>query len=80
MTKKRKILEGQVVSDKMKNTVVVIVTSFTRHPKYRKLFSKSRKYKAHDENNEYHVGDVVQIEESKPISKEKKWKVVGKVK
>lgn len=80
MTKKRKILEGQVVSDKMKNTVVVKVTSFTRHPKYGKLFSKSRKYKAHDENNEYHVGDVVRIEESKPISKEKKWKVVGKVK
>ncbi|OGE76245.1 MAG: 30S ribosomal protein S17 [Candidatus Doudnabacteria bacterium RIFCSPHIGHO2_02_FULL_48_21] len=73
-------LEGEVTSDKMTKTVVVKVTTHKRHPKYHKRYSVSKKYKAHDENREYHVGDVVEIEETKPLSKEKKWKVVKKVK
>lgn len=74
---KRK-LEGVVVSDKMQKTVVVTVTRFTVHPKYLKRYKVSRNFKAHSENNEYKVGDRVVIEETRPISKDKKWRVVGK--
>ena len=76
----KRILEGQVISDKMNKTRVVKVTARLSHPKYRKLYTRSRKYKAHDENNEYHIGDIVEIEEARPLSKEKRWRVVKKVK
>ena len=71
-----KILDGVVVSDKMNKTVVVSVSRFMKHPKYGKFFKVSKKYKAHDENNTYKVGDKVSIVETKPISKEKHFKVV----
>lgn len=76
---KRK-LEGEVVSDKMDKTVVVNVTSVKIHPKYKKRYKATKKYKSHDEKNEYKVGDVVVIEECRPLSKDKKWRVIKKIK
>ncbi|MFA6307850.1 MAG: 30S ribosomal protein S17 [Patescibacteria group bacterium] len=76
---KRKF-EGEVASDKMDKTVVVLVTSIKTHPKYKKQYKSSKKYKAHDEKNEYKVGDKVIIEECRPISKDKRWRVIKKVK
>lgn len=73
-------IQGKVVSDKMNKTVVVKTTHMKRHPKYHKLFTTFKRYKAHDENNEFHTGDVVEIESTKPHSKEKKWKVAKKIK
>lgn len=77
--KKKRRLEGLVVSDKMNKTRVVLVSRFKRHPKYLKYFKVSKKIKAHDENNEYKVGDKVIIEETRPISKEKHWKIISKI-
>ena len=76
---KRKRLEGIVVSDKMDKTVVVKVERVFPHPLYKKIIKRHKKYKAHDEKNEYKVGDRVIIEETRPISKEKTWRVVKKV-
>jgi small subunit ribosomal protein S17 len=75
-----KSMIGTVVSDKMDKTVVVKVEYNKMHPLYKKYVKKSKKFKAHDENNECKEGDVVRIESSKPISKDKKWKVVEIVK
>ncbi len=75
---KRK-LQGIVVSDKMSKTVVVRVEKIKEHPKYKRRFKIHKKYKAHDEKEEYKIGDKVIIEESRPISKEKKWRVIAKV-
>jgi small subunit ribosomal protein S17 len=75
--KTNKILEGVVVSDKMDKTIVVKVTRFVEHPKYGKRIKKSKKYKAHDENNSKKTGDHVSIEETRPISKDKKFKVIA---
>jgi len=75
---KRK-LTGKVVSDKMQKTVVVLVERIKQHPKYKRRYKVHKKYKAHDETGEYKVGDVVIIEECKPISKDKKWKVIQKI-
>ncbi len=72
----KKVLKGIVVSDKMDKTVVVNVTRFVEHKKYGKRIKKSKKYKAHDENNSKKVGDMVSIEETRPISKDKKFKVL----
>ncbi|MDO8430145.1 MAG: 30S ribosomal protein S17 [bacterium] len=72
-------LQGVVVSDKMKKTVVVAVTNYKLHPKYKKFFTSTNRFKAHDENNTYHVGDKVIIQETRPLSKEKRWIVVGKL-
>jgi small subunit ribosomal protein S17 len=69
-------LKGKVVSDKMDKTVVVSITRFVEHPKYKKRIKISKKYKAHDETNSKKVGDVVEIEETKPISKDKHFRVV----
>jgi small subunit ribosomal protein S17 len=69
--KTNKILKGVVVSDKMDKTVVVSVSRFIEHPKYGKRIKKTKKYKAHDENNVKKVGDMVEIEEVRPISKDK---------
>lgn len=72
-------LKGSVVSDKMQKTVVVAVSRLKKHPKYKKYFKITKKFKVHDENNEYHVGDRVVIEETRPLSKEKRWRVVSKI-
>lgn len=74
--KSNKILRGVVVSDKMDKTVVVLVTRFVEYKKYGKRIKKTKKYKAHDEKNEKKVGDKVEIEEVKPISKDKHFKVI----
>ncbi|MDO8669144.1 MAG: 30S ribosomal protein S17 [Candidatus Buchananbacteria bacterium] len=76
-TIKRK-LKGEVVSDKMEKTVVIRVDQFKLHPTYQKRYRVSKKYKAHDPKNQYKIGDVIEIVESKPISKDKRWKVVYK--
>ena len=78
-TSKRK-LKGIVVSDKMQKTVVVKVTRLKFHPKYKKYYRVSKKFKAHDEKNQCRVGDKVIIEETRPLSKEKRWKVVAIIK
>ncbi len=75
----KKKLTGIVISDKMQKTVVVEVESVKQHPKYKRRYKVHKKYKAHDEKQEYHAGDTVVIEETKPISKDKTWIVVGKV-
>lgn len=76
MKQQRKNLTGTVVSDKMDKTVVVEVMTTKRHPLYGKVIRMSKKYKAHDENNECRMGDRVQIIESRPISRHKRWAVV----
>jgi small subunit ribosomal protein S17 len=75
----KKTLQGIVVSDKMQKTVVVQVERMKEHPKYKRRYKIHKKYKAHDQNQEYHIGDKVVIEETAPISKDKKWRVVGKI-
>ncbi len=75
---KKQQLIGIVVSDKMQKTVVVKVDSKKRHPKYHKSYTVSKKFKAHSENNEFKVGDRVIIESIRPMSKEKKFKVISK--
>ena len=77
MSKKK--LKGIVVSDKMQKTVVVEVESVKEHPKYKRRYKIHKKYKAHDENGQYHVGDVVVIEETIPMSKDKKFQVIAKI-
>jgi small subunit ribosomal protein S17 len=72
----KRTLQGVVVSDKQKKTVVVRVERRFTHPTLKKTVRRSKKYHAHDENNEYGVGDVVWIEEHRPISKLKRWTVV----
>ena len=74
--KKSKILSGTVVSDKMKDTVVVLVERFEKHPKYQKFVKRSKKFKAHDLGNTKKLGDKVKIMESRPISKDKHFIVV----
>lgn len=69
---------GTVVSDKMQKTVTVLVDRFVKHPKYGKFMRTSKKFKAHDEAGAYHTGDKVVIEECRPISKDKSFKVVSK--
>jgi small subunit ribosomal protein S17 len=68
-------LTGKVVSDKMDKTVTVLVERKVKHPLYGKVIRLSKKYHAHDEKNEYHEGDTVQIEECRPLSKTKAWTV-----
>jgi small subunit ribosomal protein S17 len=75
----KKTLQAIVVSDKMQKTVVVEVERIKEHPKYRRKYKVHKRYKAHDQNQEYHVGDKVLIEETKPISKDKNWRVISKI-
>ena len=75
---KNRILKGVVVSDKMQKTVVVEVSRMKKHPKYKKYYSVTKRFKAHDEEGQYHTGDKVLIQETKPMSKEKRWTVIGK--
>lgn len=75
-TRHRKVLFGRVVSDKMDKTVVVAVERITAHPLYKKRLRRTKKYKAHDETNAAHTGDWVRIIETRPLSKEKRWRVL----
>ena len=72
----KRMLQGTVVSDKLDKTVVVLVERRFTHPVLKKTVRRSKKYHAHDETNEYEIGDIVWIEEHSPISKLKRWKVV----
>jgi small subunit ribosomal protein S17 len=74
--KSKRRLTGRVVSDKMQKTVTVLVERTVKHPMYGKVQRRSKKYHAHTETPDYHLGDVVTIEESRPISKTKAWRVV----
>jgi len=75
----KKQLTGTIVSDKMQKTVIVKVERIKEHPKYKRRYKIHKKYKAHVESGEYHIGDKVIIEECRPISKDKKWKVIKKI-
>ncbi|NVJ93670.1 MAG: 30S ribosomal protein S17 [Methylocystaceae bacterium] len=72
----KRILHGVVVSDKQEKTVVVKVERRFMHPLYKKFIKRSKKYAAHDENNQFKIGDLVKIQETKPISKNKSWEVL----
>jgi small subunit ribosomal protein S17 len=74
-TKKTKVLKGVVVSDKMDKTITVSVSRFVKHPKYGKFYQIKKKYKVHDPENKFKVGDEVEIIETRPISKDKNFKV-----
>lgn len=76
--KKIRTIKGIVVSDKMSKTAVVEVLRLKKHEKYKKYFKVSKRFKAHNPENQYHAGDKVIIQETKPISKEKRWIIVGK--
>jgi small subunit ribosomal protein S17 len=71
--------QGTVVSDKMAKTIVVRVDRLKTNEKYNKQYRQSRKFKVHDEKKEYKVGDVVRFIETRPLSKDKRWRVIGKV-
>lgn len=72
----KRILQGTVVSDKADKTITVLVERKFNHPLYKKIIKRSKKYAAHDENNIAKEGDIVKIEESKPISKSKTWRLI----
>ena len=72
----RKTRVGRVVSDKMDKTIVVAVETFVKHPLYKKRVKNTVKFKAHDENNECVIGDTVKIMETRPLSKDKRWRLV----
>jgi len=74
----KRTLTGLIISDKMDKTVVVRVESIKEHPIYRRKYKSHEKYKAHDEANQYKAGEKVIIEESMPLSHDKRWKVIGK--
>ncbi|MCC6405356.1 MAG: 30S ribosomal protein S17 [Candidatus Yanofskybacteria bacterium] len=76
---KGRTLKGIVVSDKMTKTVVVEVLRLKKNEKYKKFYKVSARYQAHDEKGEYHVGDTVLIQETRPLSKTKRWVVIEKV-
>lgn len=78
-TKKARVLYGVVTSTKMAKTVVVAVTTFHLHAKYLKQYPVTTKLKAHDETGTYVVGDRVSIEETRPMSKTKRWRILGKM-
>jgi len=71
-----RIFDGVVVSDKNDKTIVVKVDSVKKHPKYQKRYTVSRKYKVHDEKNQFHVGDKVKFVECRPLSRDKRWRVI----
>ncbi|MEK7541355.1 MAG: 30S ribosomal protein S17 [Patescibacteria group bacterium] len=73
-------LKGIVISHKMQKTAVVRVGMLKQHPRYEKYYRSSKKFKAHDENDEYRVGDTVRIQETRPLSKEKRWEIIGLIK
>ena len=72
----RKTRTGKVVSDKMDKTIVVAVEDHVKHPLYKKIVNRTYKLKAHDENNECKIGDTVKVMETRPLSKDKRWRLV----
>jgi len=74
--KMRKVQVGKVVSDKMDKTVVIAIETLVRHPLYGKTIKRTKKFKAHDEENTCRVGDKVKVMETRPLSKEKRWRVI----
>ena len=72
----RKVRTGKVVSDKMDKTIVVAVEDHVKHPLYKKIVKRTYKLKAHDENNECRIGDTVKVMETRPLSKDKRWRLV----
>ncbi len=72
----RKTRTGKVVSDKMDKTIVVAIQDNVRHPLYKKIVKKTYKLKAHDENNDCRIGDTVKVMETRPLSKDKRWRLV----
>jgi len=74
---RRKVREGLVVSDKMEQTVVVVIEELKAHPLYKKVVRRNTRLKAHNEGNDAHVGDRVRIVETRPLSKDKRWRVDG---
>ncbi len=72
----RKVKIGKVVSDKMDKTVVIAIERLVQHPLYKKSIKKTVRFKAHDENNDSHTGDIVSVMETRPLSKDKRWRVV----
>jgi len=75
-TSRRKTRVGKVISDKMDKTIVVAVENRVPHPLYKKIIKRTYKLKAHDENNECRVGDKVRVMETRPLSKDKRWRLV----
>ena len=74
----KRVLKGLVVSDKLDKTITVLVSRKVMHPVYKKYIKRSKKYSAHDEENKFRTGELVTIQENKPMSKTKKWIVIGK--
>ena len=72
----RKTRVGKVVSNKMDKTIVVAIEDHVKHPLYKKIVKKTYKLKAHDENNEWNIGDKVKVMETRPLSKDKRWRLV----
>ncbi|MCQ2521912.1 MAG: 30S ribosomal protein S17 [Lachnospiraceae bacterium] len=72
----RKSRTGKVISDKMDKTIVVAVENHVKHPLYGKIVKRTYKLKAHDQNNEAHIGDTVKVTETRPLSKDKRWRLV----
>lgn len=72
----QRTIQGEVVSDKSDKTIVVAIKTRKTHPLYKKLYSSTKKFLAHDENNSAHTGDIVEIVESRPLSKRKRWSLV----
>ena len=72
----RKTRSGKVISDKMDKTITVAVENHVKHPLYNKIVKRTYKLKAHDENNEAHIGDTVKVVETRPLSKDKRWRLV----
>jgi len=73
---RRKVRLGIVTSDKMDKTIVVTVTNLVRHPLYGRILKRTKKFKAHDEANDAHQGDTVEIQETRPLSRDKRWRLV----
>ncbi len=70
-------MKGRVVSDKMQKTIVVAVTRLKKHPKYKKYYKVTNRFKVHDAEGRFHTGDMVNIQETRPLSKEKRWTVLS---
>lgn len=73
---KKRVLTGRVVSNKMQKTIVVAIERRKLHPLYKKYVTRSKRVKAHDEKNDAHIGDTVRVEECRPLSKEKHWRLI----
>jgi len=77
--KNQRLLQGIIISDKMDKTVVVKILRLKKHPKYKKYFKVTKKFKVHNPENQFHTGDKVIIGETRPMSKEKRWIIINKI-